>query len=572
MSRFDLLRSQQAQKLFDDAYKSVRKSQNSGIKSSNVQVVEVPSEFSMDRYDHQMPRICVMDDAQQSKSYCLIGLRDGPPLYVYGKAEIMILKGSCLIQGALLSASDSRSYCVYSPSSHSLLSILPRKSSSLKAQSDILITDELKDCDVILMVKSLSNDGFDGMNGFARHFNVFQSNTELDLIVQGFYAVNPMFNSSMPLLSPLTITLDKLFNNGESQSWLLCGEKSVGKSTMTRHLVNRLLQDYDSVFYLDCDVGQSEFTPPGLVSLIKISDYILGPPFTHQRPADTYPVYYGHLSLDADPVSYFTSVAQCWQKYNKINSRKCPIVINTCGWMTGIGADLLNQIIYLTQVRNVVELVPQICPSKLNLTDRCTRWWSESVPQKSCANLKLCHFIIESGSPLPYNTGQQQFSAQDHRMLAFTSHFFCDTKQVYNQCLWDFTPLWQRACFWVGAEDVIIEIDGGGDLSISEKLAVINAQIVALESLEKQKREFMGYGVVRSISEDQFSGFFIVTPVDQSRVQKITHIRKSSIELPPYFYFHGMSEATSIPFCELNKPNENLVTSGIRRNRHNILR
>ncbi|KAI3630293.1 hypothetical protein MIR68_011728 [Amoeboaphelidium protococcarum] len=571
MSRFDLLRSQQAQKLFNDAYKSVRKSQNLGIKSSNVQIVEVPSEFSLDRYDHQMAQICVMDHAKQRESQCLIGLRDGPPLYVYGKAEITIVKGSCWIQGALLSASDLRSYSVYSPSSHSLLSILPRKSSSLKAQSDILIPDELKDCDVIIRVKSLQNDGFNGMNDFARHLNVFQSNAELDLVVEGFYAVNPMLNSSMPLLSQLTSTLDKLFDSGESQSWLLCGEKSVGKSTLTRHLVNRLLQDYESVFYLDCDVGQSEFTPPGLVSLIKVSDFILGPPFTHQRPADTYSVYYGHLSLDVDPVSYFNSVAQCWQEYGKINNRQFPVVINTCGWMTGIGADLLNQIIYLTQVSNVVELVPQICPSKLNLTDKCTRWWSESVPQKSCTNLKLSHFIVESGSLLSYSSGQLQFSAQDHRLLAFASHFFCDTKYVHN-CLWDFTPLWQRACYWMGAEDVMIEIDGGGDLSTSEKLAVVNAQIVALESVEQQKREFMGYGVVRSILEDQSSGFYIVTPIDQSRLQKITHIRKSSIELQPYFYFHGLSEATSLPYCELNKPNENLVTSGIRRNRHNILR
>ncbi|KAL5729408.1 hypothetical protein ACHQM5_002368 [Ranunculus cassubicifolius] len=50
---------------------------------------------------------------------------------------------------------------------------------------------------------------------------------------------------------------------------LICGPKNSGKSTFSRLLVNTLLQNprYSAVAYLDTDVGQPEFTPPGCLSL-----------------------------------------------------------------------------------------------------------------------------------------------------------------------------------------------------------------------------------------------------------------------------------------------------------------
>ena len=44
------------------------------------------------------------------------------------------------------------------------------------------------------------------------------------------------------------------------QVLLVCGGKDAGKSTMARWALNSLLNSYEAVAYLDCDVGQSEFT------------------------------------------------------------------------------------------------------------------------------------------------------------------------------------------------------------------------------------------------------------------------------------------------------------------------
>ena len=50
-------------------------------------------------------------------------------------------------------------------------------------------------------------------------------------------------------------------------SCLVLGAKNVGKSSFARVLLNRLLSLHPRVAYLDCDPGQPEFTPPGLLSL-----------------------------------------------------------------------------------------------------------------------------------------------------------------------------------------------------------------------------------------------------------------------------------------------------------------
>ncbi|XP_078164327.1 pre-mRNA cleavage complex II protein family isoform X2 [Carex rostrata] len=56
----------------------------------------------------------------------------------------------------------------------------------------------------------------------------------------------------------------------------ICGPKNSGKSTFSRFLLNTLLRRYKRVAYLDTDVGQPEFSPPGCISLHIVDDLIKG--------------------------------------------------------------------------------------------------------------------------------------------------------------------------------------------------------------------------------------------------------------------------------------------------------
>ncbi|KAF3654358.1 putative polynucleotide 5'-hydroxyl-kinase NOL9-like isoform X2 [Capsicum annuum] len=71
-----------------------------------------------------------------------------------------------------------------------------------------------------------------------------------------------------------TIAYDS--NTSPAPVALVCGPKNSGKTTLSRLLVNVLLQRYKKVAYLDTDVGQTEFTPPGLLSLTTIDKITSG--------------------------------------------------------------------------------------------------------------------------------------------------------------------------------------------------------------------------------------------------------------------------------------------------------
>lgn len=59
------------------------------------------------------------------------------------------------------------------------------------------------------------------------------------------------------------------------------GPKRSGKSTFAREATNKLLERYEKVAYLDCDLGQSEFAPGGTVGLYIVDRPLLGMSKSH---------------------------------------------------------------------------------------------------------------------------------------------------------------------------------------------------------------------------------------------------------------------------------------------------
>lgn len=174
----------------------------------------------------------------------------------------------------------------------------------------------------------------------------------------------------------------------------VCGPKKVGKSTFARLLVNSLLSCHPCVTYLDTDCGQPEFTAPGLVSLSLVSSPVVGPPHLHQRrPAAA--LFVGDVSPAPDPVRYLQCVrelhswhcqhgaaaaaaaargdapAQCRgasspagqaqqqqeQQQEQAGGRMLPpLVVNTHGWVKGMGFDVLGELLGSLPVTHLVQL------------------------------------------------------------------------------------------------------------------------------------------------------------------------------------------------------------------------
>ncbi|XP_072833828.2 polynucleotide 5'-hydroxyl-kinase NOL9 [Pogona vitticeps] len=132
---------------------------------------------------------------------------------------------------------------------------------------------------------------------------------------------------------------------------LVCGPKSVGKSTFNRYLINLLLNRLPCVEYLECDLGQPEFTPPGCISLINVTEPLLGPPYTHQRRPHKM-MYFGETSCEQDTERYIDTVKAVFTAYE----RDVPLVVNTMGWVKGTGLLLLIDIIRLLSPSHVVQI------------------------------------------------------------------------------------------------------------------------------------------------------------------------------------------------------------------------
>ncbi|KAJ1619582.1 hypothetical protein T492DRAFT_572079, partial [Pavlovales sp. CCMP2436] len=126
---------------------------------------------------------------------------------------------------------------------------------------------------------------------------------------------------------------------------LLCGPRNSGKSTFLRYLCNRALEDWDSVCLLECDVGQPELNPPGLVALHTLHEPLLGPPHAHglRGRATLGAVFLGDVTPSSDPKLYVAAVRKLADAHRAGAHAGAPLFVNTCGWVRGLGLALLAE-------------------------------------------------------------------------------------------------------------------------------------------------------------------------------------------------------------------------------------
>ncbi|KAK4032349.1 hypothetical protein C8A01DRAFT_41208, partial [Parachaetomium inaequale] len=136
----------------------------------------------------------------------------------------------------------------------------------------------------------------------------------------------------------------------------LCGPKSSGKSTFGRLLTNRFITDrggsknkpWSSVMVLDIDPGQPEYSPPGVISLSKITTPNLAPSFCHPTlpPADQLRAHaIAAVTPALDPAHFIECVLDLFAHYQRGPDAKSPLVVNTPGWVQGTGLDILAELI-----------------------------------------------------------------------------------------------------------------------------------------------------------------------------------------------------------------------------------
>ena len=178
---------------------------------------------------------------------------------------------------------------------------------------------------------------------------------------------------------------------------VVCGTKNVGKSTFSTFLVNELLQKYPTVAFLETDVGQPEFSAPGCLSLHVFSERLSSQPRVQLLdPLRCY--FYGDVSPKQDPEKYLRCIfaLQSFFLHHLHHQEQIempsvalaeghvaqpplpgvahaegqvavaiPLVINTNGWIRGLGLDVLIDILRQVTPTHVVQILSPLTAKNL---------------------------------------------------------------------------------------------------------------------------------------------------------------------------------------------------------------
>ena len=291
--------------------------------------------------------------------------------------------------------------------------------------------------------------------------------------------------------------------------------------------------------FLECDIGQSEFTPGGMVALNIVEHPIFGPPFTHPTlPHQAH--YVGADNPRSSPSHYLRAIEALVETY-RLDLQYAtsfvgveddgeddrimdviPLVINTMGWTKGLGADLNRRIEEMIQPTHIFTF--------------------DTSPHDGDGDGVEPHgprvHTLEPVTPPP------RFTAADHRALSLLSYFhavFPNTThlpplQPPTASTWDTSlPLCAQSPYELTSklalDQIVLTGAGAEDVVPTELVRVLSGALVALvsdtePSLSDSKELYipgapppdpacsncLGLALVRGVSSDG-SKLQLLTPV-----------------------------------------------------------
>lgn len=525
-------------------------------------------------------------------------------LALLGTYALTVLKGSISILGVTLSASKVAHH-VFAPRS-APIPILRCVSSDVHADLDIYsLPPRIRNSrdGAVVAIQSLDT-GVEGLGRVCRVFDgVFEPSrwqrSSAEFIRPGVSLVTHSTRDVLPFVLPgswsialsAAETLPSSSDPVPLSVYVVKGPKKSGKSTFARTLLNRLLAKFQRVAYLECDVGQSEFTPGGLVALNVIDSPVFGPPFTH--PTLPYRAHYvGATSPRCSPAHYLAAVQALLETYKleiqtsmpddeSIDTRitdVTPLVVNTMGWTKGLGADLNAKIEELAENTHVFEIIG---PEE--------KGWPTAPPAydtlyNPSPQSKAFQYTLEAISPTLTNT---HFNAADQRNLNILSYFHATFPSITSASFpspsapirqmtatkWETShPLCARYPYevdWSQAYDQVILIGAGYEDVIPLEISnVLNGAIVGLVECEPGTEDPVyadpsgalelpytqarhppvpststchGIALIRAVSPNS-SHMHILTPVPPAILARCRVIVKGELELPIW----GMLDFTDV--------------------------
>ncbi|CAG8510144.1 310_t:CDS:2 [Diversispora eburnea] len=515
---------------------------------------------------------------------CVVGMKrnEGYVLIapIYGDTIIMGYRLSAInslnsgLNSLDLENKDLNFQPIFSPKTHALVSIESVKRQEEEEEnsnhSGIKSTPEIKkiiinllkklqsikeeNFDTILALRGMSWSGIKGFESIARFTfkGIFSMEREKrknldskeDLFkINGF---NPIFEvipdvTLFNLLDSWKSVVSQLVTNFKEYKFppitIICGHRNV-----------------------ESDIGQSEFTPAGLISLNILDSPILGPPFTHiKQPYRTY--FLGHNTPRDDPDYYLDCLQELITIYHRDiacgpdfgmymsdEDLKVPLIINTHGWVTGLGYDIFLNILKLAKPTDIIQFYSptQTYKNLPKLPD-----YIISPPNEESPNI----IFIESIDSTKIST---KYQSSDHRTLSLISYLYSNITKQDNTKWWKFDiPLIHQIpwCLdWTkGLNKGIFLLFG--DVPLSQLLYALNGSLKPpnyfscpnFSPPSPSESYCIGLAIIRSIDPINHT-FHILTPLSLVQLQRVKAIVKGKLELPIWVMLDHTSN-TSIGIC-----------------------
>ncbi|KAL6579931.1 hypothetical protein OROMI_007955 [Orobanche minor] len=312
----------------------------------------------------------------------------------------------------------------------------------------------------------------------------------------------------------------------------VCGPKNSGKTVFSRHLLNVLLQRHKKVAYLDTDVGQTEFTPPGLLSLTVMDK--IPPDLTIpclKTPERCF--FFGDISSKRNPTTYLTYILALYDHYKKEynntetqDSAGLPLVINTPGWVKGIGYEILVDMLKHMSPSHVVKI--RISAESKNLPAGAF-WLNEgSADAVTIIAINAARQDYLKRSVLVQKDARL---LRDLRVMAYFRQCFPSDMRIstIKELARELAshPPYEISISSIKIEHLHCQVP------VTETFYSLNATIVglAVSSASEQLPQCVGLGIVRGV--DTFNGVLhVITPVSQQNLEDVDLLLQGFVQIP----------------------------------------
>ena len=338
----------------------------------------------------------------------------------------------------------------YSPGSHSLLSVKVNRScdqcissngvdpcksndphsSHLKELFTLWSKITISRFHTILALKSNISCGLQSLEKYVMYRGLFPQEDDYTFGLSGFKLINEDFPVSSIFnvqeswnenFNEIVTNRTKVLNGtdgNENITICIAGPKNTGKSSLSRYLVNRFLTRGQRVAYLECDPGQPEFTPAGLLSLNIITTPLLGPSYSHPRKPHR-SLFFGSTTSQEDPERYISYIGILMDVYRReLAIHGIPLLINTHGWVKGLGFDILLRTLQYVNPKYLFQISLPSSSSK-NLPDM-----SRILPPTTT--------IFHINTPNTSNNSKRGYNPSEIRDLSFLSHLSYRGSEKWN--------------------------------------------------------------------------------------------------------------------------------------------